>query len=362
MISGRVERVAKELARRELDAIIVTEPTSRYYLTGWKMDDTQVGELAYWVLAGPDSLTILTGQNNLSEAIEAAPGSKIIGIAPQDRGKNASMIAALIQEAGYKRVGIDDVHLGANYYLQLTESLPPHIELTPAADLIRTVRAVKEPGEIELLREAIRLTDEAYMALREWITAGTTEKQVAWFLERHMRDRGADGIGFGTIVAAGPAGAVPHHEPTDRPIEAGEPVVLDFGGTYEGYTADLTRTFCIGEPRDQQLIDIHTAVLASLTRGMAALRAGDRCDGPTAVATHEVESRGFTVSHPGGHGIGLQIHELPTGPMVLRENMVMTFEPAVYIDGWGGVRIEDNVLITADGPVVLTMSPHDLVI
>lgn len=360
MIPHRIEKLAKALAQRELDALIVTEPTSRYYLTGWWMGDSQPGELAFWVLADPEGTTILTGQSNVVEAREAASGSRIVGTTPAERGKNAAKIAGMILEAGYRRVGFDDIHLGTNYYLQLRAALGDRVELVQAADLVREIRAVKEPGEIDLLREAIRITDSAYMTMRDWITPGRTEREVAWFLEKYMREQGAEGLGFGTIVAAGPGGAVPHHEPTDRPIQPGEPVVLDFAALYHGYSADLTRTFCLGTPADDLLPRIYEAVIASLDAGIAALKVGDPANAASIPAAYEVESRGFPVSHPGGHGIGLQVHELPSGPMILAEDMIMTFEPGVYIPGWGGVRVEDDVLLTKSGAVILTTSTRQL--
>jgi Xaa-Pro aminopeptidase len=180
-----------------------------------------------------------------------------------------------------------------------------------------------------------------------------------------MKDHGSEGLAFRIILAAGPGGAVPHHEPTDRPIREGEPCWVDFGAKVGGYGADLTRSFCLGRP-DERLEEVYAAVVAALDAGIAGLRAGAPGAPAVDAARAEIEGRGLPVGHALGHGIGLQVHELPGvhpgTPVVLREGMVITAEPGVYFPGWGGVRVEDDVLVTADGPEILTRAPRGLVL
>ena len=353
------------MADKGLDALLVTDPASRYYVSGWGMFDSNPGETAYWVLADHDSSIVLTGQSDVVEAREEAAHSRIIGLPGMEKRQIARYTANLIKRAGYKRVGYDDFHLGTNRYHQLREALPAEIELVPVADLVREVRAVKEPGELELMREAIRITDESYAALTEWIGPGKTEKEAAWFLEKYMKDHGSQGMAFRIIMACGPGGTVPHHEPTERPFREGEPCWVDYGAKVGFYGADLTRSFCLGYA-DDQTQEVYDAVIASLDAGIAALRVGTRGDVAARAAAAEIEKRGLPVGHVLGHGTGLQVHELPSvhpgASVILRENMIITAEPGVYFPGWGGIRVEDDVLVTPSGPEILTKASRQLVI
>lgn len=365
MVPHRIEKLAGALAKEGLDALIVTEPGSRFYLTGWSMFDGQPGEVSFWVLADPHGTTILAGQGDVTEARERARGSTIVPLAGWRPEVKAAQAADWIKRGGYARVGFDDVHMGAGSYLALRAALPPHVELVPAGELVREIRAVKEPGEIELIREAIRITDAAYMALREWLKPGVTEKEAAWFLNRHMFDHGAEATAFTTILGAGEGAVIPHHEPTHYPIEPGEPCWVDFGAVVGGYCADLTRAFCLGEP-DDRLQESYAAVVAALDAGIAQLKAGVVASVAAEAAAFEIERQGLPVSHVLGHGIGLQIHELPNvdrgSTTILQPGMVITAEPGIYFPGWGGVRVEDDVLVTAAGPEILTSATRALVI
>lgn len=365
MILHRVEKLAVALEREGLDALLITEPASRFYVTGWGMFDAQPGESSFWVLADPQGTTILTGHGDVTEAREKAPNSAIVPLAGWHPLIKSRKIAELVTKAGYRRVGYDSEHLSAGRYLELRSTLPAQVELVPAPELVRTLRAVKEPGEIELIREAIRITDEAYMALREWLRAGVTEREAAWFLDRYMFEHGAEGLSFKTILGAGPGGVIPHHEPTDYPIEAGDPCWVDFGAVVGGYCADLTRAFCLGGA-DDRLQEAYDAVIAALDAGIAELRVGAAGSVAAEAAAAEVERRGLPVSHVLGHGIGLQVHELPyverTTTERLEAGMVVTAEPGIYFPDWGGVRVEDDVLITPDGPEILTRATRELVI
>lgn len=180
-----------------------------------------------------------------------------------------------------------------------------------------------------------------------------------------MFDHGADATAFVTILGAGEGAVVPHHEPTDYPIEPGEPCWVDFGAVVGGYCADLTRAFCLGEP-DERLQEAYDAVIAALDAGIAQLKAGTVASVAANAAAYEIERLGLPVSHVLGHGIGLQVHELPNvdrgSNIILQEGMVITAEPGIYFPGWGGVRVEDDVLVTNDGPEILTSATRALVI
>lgn len=365
MIPHRIEKLAKKLAHAGLDALIVTEPASRFYLTGWSMSDGQPGETSFWVLADGQGTTILAGQGDVTEARERARGSRIVPLGGWRSSVKAAETAAWVRAGGYSRVGFDEVHLGAGPYLAIRAELPASVELVPAGDLVREIRAVKEPEEIDLIRAAIKITDAAYMAMREWLKPGVTEREAAWFLNRYMFDHGAEATAFTTILGAGEGSVIPHHEPTHYPIEQGEPCWVDFGAVVGGYCADLTRAFCLGEP-DDRLQEAYAAVIAALDAGIAQLRVGTVAGVAAEAAAYEIERLGLPVSHVLGHGIGLQIHELPnvdrSATLALEAGMVITAEPGIYFPGWGGVRVEDDVLVTAAGPVILTTATRELVV
>jgi Xaa-Pro aminopeptidase len=363
MKAHRVAKVREALVREGLDAVIVTEPGSRFYLTGWATPDPQPGETAYWLIVDQQDLTILTGAPNKGEALEAVPSARFVGLGSSELA--AVRTAAVVGDMRHRRVGFDDLYLAAGDFRLLSQHAPQFTEWVAVPELVRNLRAVKEPEEIEILRTAIKITDEAYESMREWLKPGTTEREVARFIERYSTDHGADEVAFGVLVGSGPNSASIHHHATDRPIQSGDPCWIDFGAKIGGYSADLSRAFCLG-PASDRLIALYDAVIAALDLNVAGLTVGSNGKDIARQSSEELERRGFSVGHFGGHGIGLQVHEPPfldRGlPILVEENVVVTADPGVYITGWGGMRIEEDVLVTANGPEILTKATRDLVI
>jgi Xaa-Pro aminopeptidase len=359
----RVSKVLAALAAQQLDALVITEPASRRYLTGWPTHDSQPEETAYWLLLAPGGATILTSPSSEAEAREDVPDAEVATAA--GRPAIAARAGEMLGAAGYRRVGFDDEHLSAGQFGRLRAAAPASIELVGVADLVRTVRSVKEPEEIARLREAIRITDIAYTDLLEWLRPGVSEKEIARFVDRRQLDLGSEKPAFGTLVGSGPGSAVIHHEPTDRAIREGEHAWIDFGATVGGYCSDLSRAFCLGRP-DERAQALYDTLIASLDAGIAASVVGAHAADVAERYAEVVEAGGYTVGHVGGHGIGLQVHELPSvsrrGTVTLEPNMVVTADPGVYIHGWGGMRVEDDILITADGPEILSHAPRRLVV
>jgi Xaa-Pro aminopeptidase len=357
----RVDRLIERLRELDLAAIVVNEPCNRFYLTGWPTHDSQPGETAYWLLVDLDSATIVSSSGNEAEARQEVPEARFVGL--QRFESAATRLGELAKAAGYPRVGYDDTHLGAGDYLRLRAALPDKVELVGTGELIREMRAVKEPGELDLLRQAVAITDNALDAVREAIKPGTTEKALAWFVERHIRELGADGLGFDVLVGSGPGAAFAHHQPTERVIQPGEPCWIDVGAQVGGYSADLSRAFCLGTP-DERTQYAYDALIAALDLNVAGLTVGADGQAVALRSAAELERRGLPVGHVGGHGIGLQVHELPNvdraRSVTLVENMVVTADPGTYTPGWGGMRVEDNVLVTANGPEVLSKASRRL--
>jgi len=272
--------------------------------------------------------------------------------------------ATILSDLGHGRVGYDDLYLASGDFRRLTENAAS-IEWVPVVDVVRQLRAIKEPIEIEYLRRAIAITDDAYMSMREWTPPGTTEGEAPRHIERYVKDHGAEELAFSVLVGSGPNSAEIHHHPTDRPIQPGDSCWVDFGAKVEGYCADLSRAFCLGAA-DDRLLALYDAILAAQRENIAALVIGSDGAEIDRRTKAVLEPRGYTVGHCGGHGIGLQVHELPwldRGlPIPVEENIVVCADPGVYITGWGGMRIEENVFVTRDGPEVLTRSSQELII
>jgi len=240
------------------------------------------------------------------------------------------------------------------------------LALVPRRGLVEALRAVKDDAELEAIRRAGEITSQAYARFAEERFVGRSERELAWQLDGLFRELGAEGPAFETIVASGPNAARPHARPTDREVEAGETVVIDAGATVDGYCADCTRTFATG-PLADQLKEAYAATLEGQLAGLEAARAGVTGVDADAAARAEIEAAGLgeKFGHGLGHGVGLEVHEAPRlsreSSDTLAAGNVVTVEPGVYLEGLGGIRIEDLVVVTEGEPEVLTSFGKDLI-
>ncbi len=352
-MSARAERVDAELRERELDALIVASPVNLRWLTGF----TGSNGLA---VVGPGVRRFLTDFRYLAQAR---------GEVAEEWGQAeiASDLLARAVEGGLPaRVGFEDDHVTVKQRARLGEAVGDDVELVPAGGVVEGLRLVKEPDEIDRIRAAARLADEAFReVVIEGGIVGRTEREVALDLEVAMRRRGADGASFPPIVAAGPHGALPHATPRDVPIPAGTLVVVDWGAQKDGYASDCTRTVATGEvdPRDRAVYDL---VLRAQLEALAAVRPGPRGREIDAVARAVIDEAGHAehFGHGLGHGVGMDVHEEPrlskTGEAAIVAGHVVTVEPGVYLPDQVGVRIEDLVLVTDDGHDVISSLTKDL--
>jgi Xaa-Pro aminopeptidase len=236
-------------------------------------------------------------------------------------------------------------------------------KLLAAPPLVEQMRAVKDAEELAAVQRAVDLADEAFEAVARRIEPGWTETQVAWEIEKHVREHGGDGVSFETIVAAGPWSAMPHAYPrAEKRIEAGEPIIIDMGARVDGYCSDLSRTVILGKA-DGQFDKIYDIVLAAQEAAEALIRAGMSGEEAHLTAHNVIAEAGYgeNFGHGLGHGVGLQVHEAPrlarTSKDALAEGMVFTVEPGIYVSGWGGVRIEDMAVMENGRPRVLSRAP-----
>jgi Xaa-Pro aminopeptidase len=283
----------------------------------------------------------------------------------------APALARLAGEMGVAKIGFESSVLTYADYVQFNAAFAGAVELVPyAKSFVDTLRLVKQPHEIELLRRAVAITDQTFTHICGWVQPGMTEKAIQWEITRKMLELGADGTAFETIVASGPNGVMPHAHASSRRVQTGEFITIDMGARYKGYCADMTRTICLGEPAETRMVELYEIVLLAMKTCEAGLHAG--ITGKAAddlardvLATHDL---GEYYVHSTGHGIGLQIHEGPNlsqrapEEMILPAGSVVTVEPGVYIPGWSGLRIEDSGVVTENGFEILTQSPTQLVI
>jgi Xaa-Pro aminopeptidase len=360
MSQARLDRAKALLASLGVDAILVTNGTNRRYITGFTGDDHAVDELSGVALIAESEIALFAPATNLPWArAEAYAGVEVL---PHER-QWTNTIASFVLERGYTNVGFEDSTTSVQVYNQLLEGVDGRgITFTPVGDAVDQLRAVKSDEELDLLKEALRLTDVAFVAAEARIAVGMTEKQAADIIREELRRAGSEGEAFDTIVASGPNAAKPHHAPGDRVIEEGEPIIIDMGALHKGYAGDLTRTIWFGQP-SAQLVTMYTIVQAAFDACVAQARPGMTGVELDAVARYIFAKHDMDqyFVHSLGHGLGLRVHEAPSASArstdTLAPGHVVTIEPGLYIPDWGGVRIEDVVVITEDGNRDMTGAP-----
>lgn len=354
MARSRVADFAAGLPGRELDAALISGAENRRYLSGF------TGSAGYLFIAG-DRAHLAT-DFRYSEQAGAQAG--LFSVEEVRTGSGWEWLLTQLKESGARRVGFESQAMTVGVYNGLVEAIGEDgelsgVSLVPVTDLAAGQRAVKDAGELALLQRAIDASDWAMERVCGGIEEGMTEREVAWRMEVAMREAGADGISFDTIVAAGANGAMAHHMPTDRVIRRGEPIVIDMGARVGGYCSDLTRTVVVGEP-DEVFRRVYDIVLSAQLTAISTVRAGMTGEEADGLARGVIADAGYgdNFGHSLGHGVGLAVHESPrVGPRseeCLAVDSVFTVEPGIYLSGWGGVRIEDIVILREDGAVTLS--------
>ncbi len=355
----RLARLRTAMAAAGFAAVYTTHPANRRYLTGYTGEDHPPNESAGALLITADATYLRTSVVNAAQARAEAPAYAIVAYARQEEA--AQQLQEIAARHTIRRIGFDESAMLYTTHQWLGTTLPD-VELAEVGSLISDLRLIKDEAEIALLRRAQAITVAAFVEVSARIVAGMTERDVAWELEKAVRAHGGEGLGFSTIVGAGENGARPHHTVTDRPIRAGEPIVIDMGARYEGYSGDLTRTIVVGEP-DDQFRRVYDVVLRAMRHAEEVARPGMTGDELDAAARGVIAEAGYgdAFLHGLGHGIGLQVHEAPSareeGADVFAAGMSLTIEPGVYLPDWGGVRIEDLVVFTPTGIINLTDAP-----
>lgn len=355
-MAQRIPDVRARMQERGLDALLVTHPSNRFYLSGYTLDDIPPDESAGAILIVADGSYLIASATNLELARAQAAGFEAV---ERDRAGLAPTVAALLKQHEVRRLGFEERALLVADYRALEEAAAGTVELVAVGDLVGELRLVKSEDELERIARAAALTDAAFLAVRPRLRPEQTEREVAWLLEAALREAGADGPAFPTIVAAGPNGAFPHHEPGNRPLGEGLPITIDLGARVDGYVADLTRTVILGEPTEQARA-VYRAVLAALEAAEAGIRSGMTGAVADALARDAIAAAGYGENfvHGLGHGVGVRVHEAPRAAKdadaLLPVGATLTIEPGIYLPGWGGCRIEDLVVVEEGGVRVLS--------
>ena len=343
------------MAEQGLDSFLVSSAANRRYMSGF------TGSNGYLVIT-PREAVLATDFRYIEQAQSESPGYEVRHI----RG-GEPWFPGVAAELGITSIGFEADDMSVTAFSRLLRDVEEseidlRLEFEETAGVIEWIRAVKDESEIKALDRAVQIADEAMAMIRTEIRTGMTEKEVSWELHREMRRLGAEGPSFDTIVAVGPNAALPHHRADDTVVRAGVPIVIDMGANYRGYCSDLTRSFVVGES-DDTFQHIYGIVLQAQEAAIEAAKPGMTGEEIDSVARKVITDAGYgdEFGHGLGHGVGLVIHErpmvVPRSQDIVEDGMVFTIEPGIYISGWGGIRIEDIVVMESGRARPLTRSP-----
>ena len=340
--NNRLEKLREKLSESRLDGIIISQSDNRLYLSGFN------GSSGYLVITR-DKAILATDFRYIEQAANQAPEYEILRI----KGNPAEWFPDLIYRLNIRRLGFESQVVTLAEYRRYRSTLTKKgvpAWLIATSEIVEGLRIVKDTDEIGCIEKAVAICDKAYTQVESKITPGMTEKQVAWEIEKHLRENGSETLPFEVIVASGPNAALPHHQPSERIIQAGEPVLIDMGARYGGYASDLSRTLCLGKP-DETFRKIYNTVLDAQEAAVSIINKDMTGHDADSVARKIIDDAGYgdLFGHSLGHGVGLAAHELPyvspSSKDILADGMVFTVEPGIYLSGWGGVRIEDTVVM-----------------
>jgi Xaa-Pro aminopeptidase len=358
-VAGRMDRLRRGFEGADVDGLVVTSLTNIRYLTGF------TGSAGLLLVLAGDAVLVTDGRYATQSAEQLAAAGVAARIEIATAPQQSRVASGLVGAAAPRRLGLEADHISWARQRSLAADWFPDTDLAATTGLVESLRRVKDDGELARLGRAAAIADEALAVVRPLLVDRTREVDFGRALDHEMRCLGAEGPSFETIVASGPNAAKPHHRPSDRRIESGEPIVVDFGALYDGYCSDMTRTVWVGGVRDSDLRRAIEVVAQSQAAGVAAVMAGVAAAKVDQAAREVIAAAGWGPAfvHGTGHGVGLDIHEAPavaaTSVDTLHAGHVVTVEPGIYLPGLGGVRIEDTVVVTDDGNRPLTTTPKD---
>lgn len=355
MQEKRIERLRKVMQEQHLPAVLITNAYNRTYVSGF------TGSSGY-VLITLDRAILLTDFRYMTQAPQQAKLFEVV----EHKVKVMDAVIELLNQQGITQLGFEQGDVSYGDFLSYQAALPG-IELLPTAKLVEGIRMVKDDAELQIMQEAADLADQTFSHILSYIKPGVKELDIALEIEMFIRKNGGTSTSFETIVASGERSALPHGKASDRVLQINEFVKLDFGAYYKGYCSDITRTVMLGKPTDKHK-EIYDIVLEAQLHCLANLKPGIAGREGDAFARDVIVKHGYGdyFGHGTGHGLGMEVHESPrlskTEDTILTPGMVVTVEPGIYLPGFGGVRIEDDAVITDTGIKILTNSTKDFLI
>jgi Xaa-Pro aminopeptidase len=356
--NSKIERLRKlrtSIAEKELDGLLISQPENLRYLSGF----TGSG----WLLISERNAILAVDFLYAEQAKGESPGFEIIQI----KQELHDWLPGLVSDLGWHKLGFEANLISYDGYHKLSEAIRTgqiNLEFVPTTGLVERLRSIKEPKELGFITKAVELADAAFEQAKVIIRPSITEKEIAWEIEKILRQKGSEGIPFEIIVASGPNSALPHARPTEKTIRSGEPVLIDMGARISGYCSDLSRTLFLGKA-DKTLREIYNIVLQAQTTAIEGIKSGMDASQADRLARSVIEQAGHgdAFGHGLGHGVGLAVHEFPrlglSSSDSLADGMVFTIEPGIYYPGQGGVRIEDMVVLENGKARVLTNASKD---
>lgn len=353
----RLKELINILDKEELDGILLTGRSNTFYFTGF------TGSTSICIVSRERACLIVDFRYTSQAREQAFDGVETI---QHDKGP-LDVLMKICSECCIFKIGIEGNNLPYSEFLKIKEKLTDVKKIRNIQDSIDSIRIIKDGNELKFIQGAVDIADKAFSETLPLIKPGIREFEVALELEYRMKKLGASGTSFETIIASGPRSALPHGSAGDREIRMGDAIVMDFGAVYKGYCSDMTRTVFMGE-MPKKLKEIYNIVLKAQMEAHDAARAGITGRELDNVARSIINNEGYEkcFGHGLGHGVGVEIHEKPVisprGEETLKPGMVFTIEPGIYVEGFGGVRIEDMVFLTSNGPFVPTKSTKDIII
>lgn len=354
-IGARLKNLRKKLEEKKLDAIFVSKRENYLYLSGF------TGTSAYLVITARDAV-LITDFRYVEQASVQAPLYEVV----QYQGNFIECLNEVIKAKEINLLGFEEASTTYDKYTEYKEKLGVR-ELVTTENIVEKIRIMKDGLELEVINRAVEIADETFSHILGFLKPGIMEIEVAAEMEYYMKKQGAKGASFDTIVASGKRSSMPHGVASTKKLEKGDTITLDFGALFQDYCSDMTRTVFLGQP-EEEIKRIYNIVLEAQLKALEGAKAGLTGKEIDAIARGHIEANGFgdNFGHGLGHGVGLEIHEEPRfsklGNIVMENNMVVTVEPGIYVNGLGGVRIEDMIVIKDDKPVILTKSTKDIII
>ena len=352
----QLEKIKAAIKRKSADALLVTQPENRRYLSGYTATDLSIAESSgVLLIPGRGTPLLLTDSRYSLQAEKEATGFEVVSV----RSSLLGALKKMLPQLGIRRLLFESHYLLHATAVKLIDmGQKQNIGMIPASGMVEKLRTVKSADEIEKIRQAVGLNELVFQEIYQNLIPGQTEREVAIAIESAMMRKGAEEPAFPTIVAAGPNAAVPHAIPTERAIKEGETVIIDMGLKLNGYCSDMTRTVVLGKP-DKRIKEIIRLVRKAQRAALKTIKAGIPAREADRAARKIITDAGFgkCFGHGLGHGVGLAVHEPPSLNRMrrnkLQAGMVVTVEPGIYLPGWGGVRLENMVVVEEEGCTVL---------